>query len=82
VATISAGNDLEVGQMIADAIEKVGREGVISLEEGKSTFTELEMTDGMYVEKGFISPYFVTDTDRMEVGQENPYSRSTAKKIS
>jgi chaperonin GroEL len=82
VATISAGNDLEVGQMIADAIEKVGREGVISLEEGKSTFTELEMTEGMYFEKGFISPYFVTDTDRMEVVQENPYILITDKKIS
>nr|QQP22315.1 type I chaperonin GroEL [Cryptophyta sp. CCMP2293] len=82
VATISAGNDIEVGQMIADAIEKVGREGVISLEEGKSTFTELEMTEGMYFEKGFISPYFVTDTDRMEVVQENPYILITDKKIS
>jgi chaperonin GroEL len=55
VATISAGNDDEVGQMIANAIDKVGREGVISLEEGKSTFTELEMTEGMYFEKGYIS---------------------------
>ena len=73
VATISAGNDDEVGQMIANAIDKVGREGVISLEEGKSTFTELEMTEGMYFEKGYISPYMVTDTDRMEILQENPY---------
>ena len=59
--------------MIADAIDKVGREGVISLEEGKSTVTELEITEGMCFEKGFVSPYFVTDTDRMEVVQENPY---------
>lgn len=81
VATISAGNDEEVGQMIANAIDKVGREGVISLEEGKSTTTELEMTEGMFFEKGFISPYFVTDTERMEVVQENPYLLITDKKI-
>lgn len=81
VASISAGNDIEVGQMIANAIDKVGREGVISLEEGKSTTTELEMTEGMYFEKGFISPYFVTDTERMEVVQENPYILITDKKI-
>ena len=81
VATISAGNDDEVGQMIANAIDKVGREGVISLEEGKSTFTELEMTEGMYFEKGYISPYMVTDADRMEIVQENPYILLTDKKI-
>lgn len=81
VATISAGNDEEVGQMIANAIDKVGREGVISLEEGKSTTTELEMTEGMFFEKGFISPYFVTDSERMEVIQENPYILITDKKI-
>lgn len=81
VATISSGNDDEVGQMIANAIDKVGREGVISLEEGKSTLTELEMTEGMFFEKGFISPYFVTDTERMEVVQENPYILITDKKI-
>lgn len=81
VATISAGNDDEVGQMIANAIDKVGREGVISLEEGKSTITELEMTEGMFFEKGFISPYFITDTERMEVIQENPYLLITDKKI-
>ena len=81
VATISAGNDEEVGQMIANAIDKVGREGVISLEEGKSTVTELEMTEGMCFEKGFISPYFVTDTERMEVVQDNPYLLITDKKI-
>nr|P46224.1 RecName: Full=Chaperonin GroEL, chloroplastic; AltName: Full=60 kDa chaperonin; AltName: Full=Chaperonin-60; Short=Cpn60 [Pyrenomonas salina]CAA57124.1 CPN60, RUBISCO small subunit binding protein [Pyrenomonas salina] len=84
VAAISAGNDMEVGQMIADAIEKVGREGVISLEEGKSTVTELELTEGngWFLKKGFISPYFVTDTDRMETTQENPYILLTDKKIS
>lgn len=81
VASISSGNDLEVGKMIANAIDKVGREGVISLEEGKSTNTILEITEGMQFEKGFISPYFVTDMDRMEVLQENPFILFTDKKI-
>nr|YP_009237447.1 60 kDa chaperonin [Wildemania schizophylla]AKS28494.1 60 kDa chaperonin [Wildemania schizophylla] len=81
VASISSGNDVEVGKMIANAIEKVGREGVISLEEGKSTNTILEITEGMQFDKGFISPYFVTDTDRMEVYQENPFILFTDKKI-
>nr|YP_009315032.1 60-kDa chaperonin [Scinaia undulata]SCW23487.1 60-kDa chaperonin [Scinaia undulata] len=81
VASISAGNELSIGQMISDAIEKVGREGIISLEEGKSTYTELEITEGMRFEKGFISPYFVSDSSRMEVIQENPYVLLTDKKI-
>ncbi|MEL7009694.1 MAG: TCP-1/cpn60 chaperonin family protein, partial [Cyanobacteria bacterium J06588_4] len=66
VGTISAGNDKEVGDMIAQAMDKVGKEGVISLEEGKSMTTELEITEGMRFDKGYISPYFVTDTERME----------------
>jgi chaperonin GroEL len=81
VASISAGNDLSIGKMISDAIEKVGREGIISLEEGKSIATELEITEGMRFEKGFISPYFVTDSVRMEVIQDNPYILLTDKKI-
>nr|YP_010338420.1 chaperonin GroEL [Bangia atropurpurea]UNJ18370.1 chaperonin GroEL [Bangia atropurpurea] len=81
VASISSGNDIEVGKMIANAIDKVGREGVISLEEGKSTNTILEITEGMQFEKGFISPYFVTDMERMEVLQENPFILFTDKKI-
>nr|YP_009739042.1 chaperonin GroEL [Palmaria decipiens]QIC19481.1 chaperonin GroEL [Palmaria decipiens]BBI37182.1 chaperonin GroEL [Palmaria palmata] len=81
VASISAGNEVAIGNMISDALDKVGREGIISLEEGKSTFTELEITEGMRFEKGFISPYFVTDTSRMEVVQENPYILLTDKKI-
>ena len=81
VASISAGNDLEVGQMIAGALEKVGRDGIISLEEGKTTSTELEITEGMRFEKGFISPYFVTNPERMEVEYENCYVLVTDKKI-
>jgi chaperonin GroEL len=81
VASISAGNDPEVGQMIAGALKKVGRDGIISLEEGKSTSTELEITEGMKLEKGFISPYFVTNPERMEVEFENCYVLVTDKKI-
>ncbi|MCY7405924.1 MAG: chaperonin GroEL [Alkalinema sp. CAN_BIN05] len=81
VGAISAGNDNEVGQMIADAMDKVGKEGVISLEEGKSMTTELEITEGMRFEKGYISPYFATDTERMEAVMENPYILITDKKI-
>ncbi|PSN13177.1 chaperonin GroEL [filamentous cyanobacterium CCP5] len=81
VGTISAGNDEEVGQMISQAMDKVGREGVISLEEGKSMTTELEITEGMRFDKGYISPYFVTDTERMEAVFEEPLILLTDKKI-
>jgi chaperonin GroEL len=81
VGSISAGNDDEVGAMIADAMDKVGREGVISLEEGKSMTTELEVTEGMRFDKGYLSPYFVTDTERMEAVLEDPYILLTDKKI-
>ncbi|MBE9113270.1 chaperonin GroEL [Nodosilinea sp. LEGE 07298] len=81
VGSISAGNDEEVGQMIAEAMEKVGREGVISLEEGKSMTTELEVTEGMRFDKGYVSPYFVTDTERMEAVLDEPYILITDKKI-
>jgi len=81
VGAISAGNDDEVGQMIADAMAKVGEEGVISLEEGKSMTTELEVTEGMRFDKGYISPYFATDTERMEAVLEEPYILITDKKI-
>jgi chaperonin GroEL len=82
VGTISAGNDEEVGLMIAEAMEKVGKEGVISLEEGKSMTTELEITEGMRFDKGYISPYFVTDTERMEAVLDEPFLLITDKKIS
>nr|YP_009294743.1 chaperonin GroEL [Gracilariopsis chorda]AOM67003.1 chaperonin GroEL [Gracilariopsis chorda]UAD88939.1 60-kDa chaperonin [Gracilariopsis chorda] len=81
IGYISSGNDMEVGSMIASAIQEVGREGIISLEEGQSTTTELEIKEGMKFEKGFISPYFVTDISRMEVLQDNPYILITDKKI-
>ena len=81
VGTISAGNDEEVGAMIAQAMDKVGKEGVISLEEGKSMFTELEITEGMRFDKGYISPYFVTDAERMEASFEEPVLLITDKKI-
>lgn len=81
VAKISAGNDLEVGSLIASAIDKVGREGLISLEESKSTTTELEITEGMGFERGFISGYFVTNNEKMEAVLENPYILITDKKI-
>jgi chaperonin GroEL len=81
VATISAGNDKVIGSLIADALAKVGKEGVISLEEGKGITTELEITEGMKFEKGFISPYFITNTDKMEVSYDNPYILLTDKKI-
>jgi len=81
VGAISAGNDDEVGQMIAEAMDKVGREGVISLEEGKSMTTELEVTEGMRFDKGYISPYFVTDTERMEAVLDEPHILLTDKKI-
>ncbi len=81
VGSISAGNDEEVGQMIASAMDKVGKEGVISLEEGKSMTTELEITEGMRFDKGYISPYFVTDAERMEAVLEDPAILITDKKI-
>ena len=81
VASISSGNDNVIGSLIADALTKVGKEGVISLEEGKGVLTELKITEGMKLEKGFISPYFVTNPDKMEVLYENPYILLTDKRI-
>nr|YP_009257629.1 60 kDa chaperonin [Coeloseira compressa]ANH09712.1 60 kDa chaperonin [Coeloseira compressa] len=81
VATISAGNDFTIGKLISDAIAQVGNEGVISLEEGQSTLTELDIKEGMRFDKGFISPYFVTDSTKLEVIQNDPYILLTDKKI-
>ncbi len=82
VAAVSAGNDEEIGQMIAQAMEKVGREGVITVEESRSLSTELEITEGMQFDRGYVSPYLVTDQERMEVVMEEPYILITDKKIS
>ena len=81
VAAISSGNDEIIGSLIADALAKVGKEGVISLEEGKGILTELEITEGMKLEKGFISPYFITNPEKLEVSYENPYILLTDKRI-
>ncbi|MBI4063152.1 MAG: chaperonin GroEL [Elusimicrobia bacterium] len=81
VATISA-NDKEIGALIADAMEKVGHEGVITVEEGKSATTTLEVVEGMQFDRGWVSPYFVTDNERMEVVLEEPYIIITDKKVS
>jgi len=81
IASISAGNDSEIGNMIADALEQVGKDGIISLEEGTSISTELEITEGMRFDKGFISPYFVTNPERIEVEYENCFILITDKKI-
>ncbi|MFQ4143338.1 chaperonin GroEL [Chlorogloeopsis sp. ULAP02] len=81
VAAISAGNDEVVGALIAEALDKVGREGVISLEEGKSVTTELEVTEGLNFDKGYISPYFATDAERLEAVLDEPFLLITDKKI-
>ena len=82
VATISANSDEEIGKMIAKAMEKVGKEGVITVEEAKGTETEVKTVEGMQFDRGFLSPYFVTDTEKMEVLMEKPFILVTEKKIS
>ena len=81
VAAISA-NDEEIGQLIAEAMEKVGNDGVITVEESKGFATELEVVEGMQFDRGYISPYMVTDTEKMEAVLEEPYILITDKKIS
>jgi chaperonin GroEL len=81
VATISAANDAEVGKLIAEAMEKVGKDGVITVEESKSLSTELEVVEGMQFDKGYISPYFVNDSERMEASLENAFVLCVDKKI-
>ncbi len=81
VAAISSQDNL-IGELIADAFDKVGKDGVISVEESSTTATELEFTEGMQFDKGYISPYFVTDADRMEAVLENPYILLSQNKIS
>ena len=81
VAAISAGNNSEIGELIAEAMEKVGNEGVITVEESKSFGTNLKVVEGMQFDKGYISPYFVTDTERMEAVLEDAYVLCVNKKI-
>jgi len=82
VGTISANGDAEIGRFIADAMKKVGNEGVITVEEAKSLETELEVVEGMQFDRGYISPYFVTNADRMRVEMEDPYVLIYEKKLS
>jgi chaperonin GroEL len=81
VATISANNDPEIGKIIADAMEKVGKDGVITVEESKSAETVLEITEGMQFDRGYLSPYFITNPEKMEAVLENPYILIYEKKI-
>ncbi len=82
VASIAANNDHEIGELIADAMTKVGKDGVITVEEGKASKTELELVEGMEFDQGYLSPYFVTDAEKMECSLEDPYILIHEKKIS
>jgi chaperonin GroEL len=82
VGTISANGDAEIGRFLADAMKKVGNEGVITVEEAKSLETELEVVEGMQFDRGYISPYFVTNADKMRVEMEDPYILINEKKLS
>jgi chaperonin GroEL len=81
VATISAHNNAEIGEKVADALEKIGPEGVVTVEEAKGTETTVEIVEGMQFDRGYLSPYFVTDPDRMEVMLDDPYVLIYEKKI-
>lgn len=82
VATVSANNDTKIGKMIADAMEKVGKDGVITVEEAKGTETEVKVVEGMEFDRGYLSPYFVTNPEKMETELDNPYILICEKKIS
>ena len=82
VATISSNNDLEIGQIIAEAMEKVGKDGVITVEEAKGLETYLEVVEGMQFDRGYLSPYFITNPEKMEVELDDPYILLYDKKIS
>jgi chaperonin GroEL len=82
VAAISGNNDEEIGKIVAEAMDKVGKDGVITVEESKGTGTNLDVVEGMQFDKGYISPYFVTDPERMEAVIENPYILLYEKKVS
>ena len=82
VGTISANGDPEIGRMIAEAMQKVGNEGVITVEEAKSLESELEVVEGMQFDRGYISPYFITNADKMIAELEDPYIFIYEKKLS
>jgi chaperonin GroEL len=82
VATVSANGDVEIGHFIPDAMKRVGNEGVITVEEAKSLETELEVVEGMQFDRGYISPYFVTNAEKMRVEMEDPYILIHEKKLS
>src|SRR6187455_1920712 len=82
VGTISANGDAEIGRFLAEAMKKVGNEGVITVEEAKSLETELDVVEGMQFDRGYISPYFVTNADKMRVDMEDPYLLIYEKKLS
>src|SRR5690606_40827421 len=82
VATISANNDSSIGKLIAEAMEKVKKEGVITVEEAKGTETYVEIVEGMQFDRGYLSPYFVTNSEKMIADLENPYILIYDKKIS
>ena len=82
VGTISANSDETIGDIIAEAMEKVGKDGVITIEEAKSAETSLDVVEGMQFDRGYLSPYFVTDSERMEVALEDPYVILVEKKVS
>ena len=80
VGSISANHDATIGQIIADAMKKVGKDGVITVEESKTLETQIEVVEGMQFERGYLSPYFVTDPERMELAFENTYLLINEKK--
>ncbi|XSG81324.1 MAG: chaperonin GroEL, partial [Methyloligella sp. ZOD6] len=82
VGTISANGDSEIGRLISEAMEKVGNDGVITVEEAKALSTELEVVEGMQFDRGYLSPYFITDAEKMRVELENPYILIHEKKLS